>query len=280
MKNLTNLRKFVDGKPDSPFEWFIVFVIMVNIISLGFETSSLYNQHPIIFITIDQVCLWIFIIELIIKFIAYGKDFFKSRWNWFDFIIVIISGISSFSYFIIFKIFRVFRFVRLLKGIRSIKSIRILKLVDGFSDLRKIFSALRRAIPGILWTCVLLFIFIYMYAIIGTNCFNSEFPNEFGNLGRSILTLLQVMTFDAWFSGIARPVTQIFPWAWIYFVSFVLVAVYVVLNTIVGVIVDKLKDIDEGEKQQSSIESISKDIQQINEKLLKMEKIYEYSQEN
>ena len=152
--------------------------------------------------------------EIVIKFIAYNKDFFKYKWNIFDLVIVAVSILSSFSYFTVLRVLRIFRSARILNAIRSMRAIKAFRFIDSLNQLKTIFTALIKSIPGIIWTCLLLMIFFYIYAIVGTNSFGSDFPEYFGSLGRSLLTLFQVMSFDSWFSGITRPVLHVFPWAW------------------------------------------------------------------
>ena len=208
------LRRLVDDNPNSIFEYIILFVIIVNMVSMGLETVSSLAEYKYIFFIIDQVCLWIFIVEIVIKFIAYNKDFFKYKWNIFDLVIVAVSILSSFSYFTVLRVLRIFRSARILNAIRSMRAIKAFRFIDSLNQLKTIFTALVKSIPGIIWTCLLLMIFFYIYAIVGTNSFGSDFPEYFGSLGRSLLTLFQVMSFDSWFSGITRPVLHVFPWAW------------------------------------------------------------------
>ena len=262
-EKLTNL---VDDKPNSVFEYIILLVIIVNMVSLGLETSAAFKDYQNVFFIIDQVCLWIFIVELILKFIAYNKDFFKSRWNIFDLVIVLISIASSFSYFTVFRVLRIFRSVRILNAIRSMRAVKAFRFIDSLNQLKTIFTALVKSIPGIIWTCLLLMIFFYIYGIIGTNIFGSDFPDLFGTLGRSLLTLFQVMSFDSWFSGITRPILNVFPWAWVYFISFALVSTYVIMNIIIGILVNSIEETRSQNEEQAE-DSVKKQLQVISAQL-------------
>lgn len=260
------LRRLVDDTPNSIFEYFILIVIIVNMVSMGLETVKSLEEYKYIFFIIDQVCLWIFIVEIVIKFIAYNKDFFKYKWNIFDLVIVAVSILSSFSYFTVLRVLRIFRSARIFNAIRSMRAIKAFRFIDSLNQLKTIFTALIKSIPGIIWTCLLLMIFFYIYAIVGTNSFGSDFPEYFGSLGRSLLTLFQVMSFDSWFSGITRPVLHVFPWAWVYFISFALISTYVIMNIIIGILVNSIEEV-RSQNEDESDDSIKKQLQSISAQL-------------
>mgnify|MGYP002627347272 CR=1 FL=1 len=290
---LVKLRNYVDGEADTPYEYFMLLVIIVNTVSIGLETSkNISESFRNVLFWIDKICLCIFIAELIFKAIVYNRDFFGenrndengneyfhvNRWNISDLIIVVVSLISSLSYFAIFRVFRVFRSFKVIKAIHSLRIIKSFKLVNEVSSLRTIFKGLLKAIPGIIATFSFLAIFAYAYAIIGTNIFSEDFPQFFGSLGTSILTLCQVTTFDSWFSGITRPITQVYPWAWIYFVSYAFIAASVIMNVIVGIIVDSMRNERErqkakrnSQKKDVSLETLSKQIQELQTQIEKLE---------
>ena len=274
-KEKRNLKDYVDGKVDTPYEIFMLFVITINTISLGLETSSnITEDFRNILFMIDQICLWIFVIELIFKVIAYNKKFFGekrfdedhldkngnmveyfhwNKWNVSDLIIVAVSFVASLPYFTVFRVFRVFRSFKVIKAVRSFRAVKSFKIVNEFEDLRSTFKGLVRAIPGILWTFAFLAVFAYVYAIIGTNMFRDECPDYFGTLGTALLTLCQITTFDSWFSGVVRPIIKIYPLAWIYFVSYVFIAASIIMNVIVGIIVDSMGKERERDREQEKL---------------------------
>lgn len=255
-KQKRTLRDFVDGKADSPFEYFILAVILVNTVSLGVETiDTLTQMQQRVCMIIDEICLGIFIIELALKAIAYNKDFFKYKWNIFDLVIVLVSLASSLPYFSIFRTLRIFRSVKFVKMFKSIRALRTMKLVCGLDHLQRILRAIVFAVPGILWVFIMLLIFYYMYAVFGTFCFAADFPEFFGSLPKSFLTLFQVMTFDSWCSGIARPVIKMHSWAYLYFFSFVVISAFTILNVIVGIIVDSIEMQHEKTDEQRTCET-------------------------
>ena len=264
-KKLNELRNYVDGDADTIYEYTMLFIIIINTISLGLETSRAISQEfkNILFI-IDQICLWVFIIELIFKFVVFNKDFFGefriseetgkpyfhlNKWNISDLVIVVVSVFSTLPYFTVFRVFRVFRSIKVIRTVKSLKAVKSFKLVNDVSNLRTTFKGLVKAIPGIIWTFCFLALFAYVYAIIGTNIFVEEFPDFFGTLGYSCLSLCQILTFDSWVSQIARPIVQLYPMSWIYFISYAFIAASVIMNVIVGIIVDSMSKVREQEKE-------------------------------
>ena len=290
---LNKLRNYVDGEADTPYEYFMLLVIIVNTVSIGLETSkNISESFKNVLFWVDQICLYIFIAELIFKAIVYNRDFFGenrkdnngneyfhvNRWNISDLIIVVVSLISSLSYFAIFRVFRVFRSFKVLKTVRSLRIIKAFKLVNDITSLRTTFKGLIKAIPGILWTFFFLSIFAYAYAIIGTNVFGDSYPLFFGNLGNSLLSLIQIITFDSWVSQIARPIIQAYPWAWLYFITYAFTAAYVLMNVIVGIIVDcmgnereRQKSKQNSQKKDVTLETLSNQIQELRTQIEKLE---------
>lgn len=296
-KKFKELRNYVDGDADTPCEYAMLFIIVLNTISLGIETSKNItdNLRTILFI-IDQICLWIFIAELIFKFIVFNKDFFGeiriseddgeeyfhwNKWNISDLIIVIVSIISTLPYFTVFRVFRVFRSLKVIKGIKTFRVVKSFKLINDVSSLRTTFKGLVKAIPGILWTFCFLALFAYVYAIIGTNIFGEEYPEFFGNLAASCLSLCQILTFDSWVSQIARPIVQTYPLSWIYFITYAFIAASVIMNVIVGIIVDSMGKVREHEREkrnqheqrtQISLEQLSRQISDLQQQITELSK--------
>lgn len=283
---LSKLRRFVDGQADTPFEYFMLFVVIVNIITLGLETSpDLLEKYDEVFFWIDQICLWIFIFELIVKAFAFNKNFFgehrvdennerffhANKWNIFDLIIVIVSIFASLPFFSVFRVFRLFKSMKIVKGIKSLRVVKTLKLVNNLTKLRIIVKALIKAIPSVLWTFFLLVVFAYVYAIIGTNIFGADFPECFGTLGISLMTLFQLTSLD---SG---EVINVFPWAWIYFITYNFIEASIIMNVIVGVICDSVKDSrleveeeDNQENKEVTLQTLSLQIAHLEKELLNL----------
>ena len=287
---LYKLRKFVDGEADTPFEYFMLIVVIVNTVVLGLETSpGLANQYGNVFFVIDQICLWIFIAELFLKAIAYNKQFFGeyrfdengerffhiNKWNIFDLFIVLVSVFASLPFFAVFRVLRLFKSVKIIKGIKSLRVVKTLKLVNGITKLRIIVKAVIKAIPSVLWTFFLLMIFAYVYAIIGVNIFGTDFPEDFGSLGSALLALFNLSSFDS------SEVIKRFSWSWVYFISYNFFEASIIMNVIVGVIVDSVNtsriEIEEEDKENSNnkkvtLESISAQISDLQNSILEIKK--------
>ena len=295
---LKEWQHYVDGDADSPYEFFMLFVILVNTASLGLETSkNISEEFKNILFYADQICLCIFIIELLFKFLVYNKEFFGefrtddgkkyfhlNKWNISDLLIVVVSIFASLPYFAVFRVFRLLRSFKIIRAIRSLRIIKALKLVNDISSLRTTFKGLVKAIPDILWTFCFLLVFAYVYAIVGTNVFAEEFPQYFGNLGTSMLTLCQITTFDSWFSGIARPVIQVYSWAWVYFISYAFIAASVIMNVIVGIIVDsmgKVREKERAEKRKRRQQAQEITLEKLSQQIADLQKQIEaYTREN
>lgn len=213
---------------------FIAAIIVLNALVLGLQTKAdlpmdIYNLLE----KVDQFCLAIFVVELVIKIVAYNKRFIYNSWNIFDFIIVVGSIAFMSSSLSVVRAFRIFR---------------ILKLITEFGELRILVKAMLKTIPAMSWALVLLLIIFYIFAVFGTTMFGKEFPELFGDLGGSIFTLFQVMTFESWATAVARPIMDVYPYSWIYFLIFILGTSITVLNVMVGIVVDAVGEISAAEK--------------------------------
>ncbi|MGN0168336.1 MAG: ion transporter [Acetatifactor sp.] len=247
-------KKFVEGHL---FQNFILAVIVLNAAIMGILTARHLPAGIRQVLTIlDTACLWIFIAELLIKFVVYRLQFFRSGWNLFDLAVVILSLFSEFSFFSVFRIFRIFRVLRSLK---ALKSLRAFRMVSSLKNLRIIVDAIGSSIPGICWSGMLLLLVYYIFSIMGTTLFGSQFPDWFGSIGKSFYTLFQVMTLESWSMGISRPVMEVFSWAWLYFVPFVLCTSFLIMNVVVGIVVNAISEVSEsqaGEERETPEEDI------------------------
>ena len=230
------LRKFFDTKI---YTFTISSIILLNAISLGLETSvycrDLKGVWQVLNI-VDKVCLGIFTIELALRFFAFGLAFFTDKnqrgWNLFDFIIVVASlcGAGEMSI------------------LRSLRIFRVLRLISAFPQMRLITEAMLHTLPSLASVMVLILVFFYMYSVLCVNLFGEAFPQLFGNLGVSFYTLFQVMTLENWSVSVALPIMSVYPYAWIVFISFILIVSYVVLNLVIGIIIEAIAEIKERNK--------------------------------
>lgn len=210
-----------------PVRNFIVAVIIINAVALGLETSAFMQRNfGGVLVALEALVLTIFVVEIGLKLFAFGGRFFKSGWNLFDFTIVGISLLPGTGPLAI---------------LRSLRILRVLRLLSSIKRLRMIIESLLAAIPSIGWIIVLLVMVFYIFAVMGTHLFGATFPDWFGNVGASMYTLFQVMTLESWSMGIARPVMQEFPHAYLYFVPFILISAFTILNVFIGIIVNTMQ---------------------------------------
>lgn len=207
---------------------FILVVIMINAVTLGMETSAYLTSRIGTFLTIcDKVALAIFTAELLCKFVAYGWGFFKRPWSVFDLIVVGISFIPAAGAFSV---------------LRSLRILRVFLFISFLPKLRLIVQSLVYALPSIGWITLLLLIIFYVFAVIATMIFGPAFPSWFGDLGDSFFTLFQIMTLESWAMGIVRPISETYPYAVLFFVPFVLLSSFVVLNVFIAIIVNGMSE--------------------------------------
>lgn len=236
------LQSFIENKYTTNF---ILAVIIFNSIVLGLMTyPTIYTKYGQWLNESCTVCVIIFTIEILIKLFVYNKKFFKDGWNIFDFILVAISWIPTGGIFSSFRAFRVLR------------ALRALRLITRLQRLKIIVQAIIESIPNVGWASLLLLLIFYIFSIMGTTMFSEAFPEFFGTIGKSMYSLFQIMTLESWSMGIARPVIAVFPFAWIYFISFILTSSFIVMNVIVGVVVNAISELSEQNRKEREIKSI------------------------
>ena len=210
------------------FQNIILGVILFNAIILGLETSetAMEAAGPLL-LTLDAICLAIFVVELALKLFARGTSFFRDGWNIFDFVIVAISLIPA---------------SQGLSVLRAMRILRLLRVLSVTPSLRRVVEGLMNALPGMGSVFLLMGIIFYIGAVMATKLFGASFPEWFGTIGRSGYSLFQIMTLESWSMGIVRPVMEVYPYAWAFFVPFILVTTFAVVNLVVGLIVNSMQD--------------------------------------
>ncbi len=244
------VRNFVDGK------WFtsLVFILIaLNTISLGIETFKLSDIANQALSTFNTVCIIVFVLEIVLKLYAYGLSFFKDPWNIFDTFIVIVSILPMITFLSSMRAFRIFRMFRALRALRMMKRLE---------KLRVIVQALLGALPSVAWVVVLLVIIYYVFGVIGTNLFASLSPEFFGTLWKSLYTLFQITMADD-LGEISRPLLESGVGAIIYFISFVVLSTVLVLNVIVGVVVDSVSEIKKSTQKDGENNKLEENINHI-----------------
>ncbi len=208
----------------------IVALIVLNAALLGMETSSTVVEkfgHELILI--DHVILGVFILEIVLLMTIKGLGFFKDPWCVFDFIVVGIALVPA---------------TESLSILRALRVLRVLRLINKIESMRKVVTGLLNSLPSLASVAGLTLIIFYVSSVVATNLFGHEFPALFGDLGESAFTLFQVMTLESWSDGVARPIMEKVPYAWVFFILFILIATFIVINLFIAVIVDSLNNLD------------------------------------
>ncbi|MGR3320318.1 MAG: ion transporter [Pseudooceanicola sp.] len=205
----------------------ILGVIIFNAITLGLGTSdSIRAEIGGLLRTVDKVVLTIFVIELLLKFYAYGLGFFRSAWNIFDLFVVSVGLLPQTDS------------LSALRGLRVIRAMRLLSVVP---QMRAVVQALLDALPGMGAVIIMLSIVYYVFAVMATIMYGDAFDQWFGTLGRSLYSLFQIMTLESWSMGIVRPVMAEYPNAWLFFVPFIVITAFSVLNLFIGLLVNTMQ---------------------------------------
>lgn len=222
----------------APVRNVIIGVILFNALILGLETSSVIMQRAgAVILWLDHICLAIFVAELVLKLYAHGLRFFRSGWNIFDFVIVGIALIPA---------------GQGLSVLRALRILRVLRVVSVAPRLRRVVEGFVTALPGMGSVFLLMAIIFYIGAVMATKLFSASFPEWFGDLGNSAYTLFQIMTLESWSMGIVRPVMDAYPFAWAFFVPFIMVTTFAVVNLLVGLIVNSMQDAHSAEDNQKT----------------------------
>ena len=212
----------------------ITAVILFNALILGLETStSVMARWGGLILALDMACLAIFVVEIGIKLIGRGPAFFRSGWNIFDFLVVGVALVPA---------------AQGLSVLRALRVLRLLRVVSVTPQLRRVVEGFLAAVPGMASVFLLMGIIFYIGAVIATKLFGGAFPEWFGTLGESAYSLFQVMTLESWSMGIVRPVMEVYPAAWVFFVPFILMTTFAVMNLVVGLIVNSMQEAHQSEE--------------------------------
>ena len=233
--HLSGLRgKVADFVEHKYFIAIISVLIVINAFTLGMETSTgLIGDYGAAFHLFDKLVVAIFAIEIVLKLYCYRLAFFKVGWNVFDFVIIVISLMPHAGPFAI---------------LRALRILRLLRLLTLVPQMRNVIGALFHAIPGMASVIGILFIIVYVFSVLGTQFFSAS-ANEivqfhFGDVGSSMYTMFQLMTLDDW-TDVANATMEEYPWAWAYFLPFIILTSFAVLNLFIGIIVDALNIVKE-----------------------------------
>lgn len=214
----------------------LLSLILMNAILLGLETSAAIMAvaaGPIMLL--DKLILAVFVVEIALRIYAHRLAFFKDAWSLFDFAVVAIALVPASGPFAV---------------LRALRVLRVLRVLTFVPSMKKIVGALVQSLNGMLSIAMVLGLVYYVSAVMATKLFGEAFPEWFGSLGATLYTLFQVMTLESWSMGISRPVMEQFPYAWAFFVPFILIATFTMLNLFIAVIVNAVQSMHDEEHQE------------------------------
>jgi len=236
---------------------FIIGLIVINAILLGMETSKSLMQAYGYWLTLaNQIILYTFVVELLLRFFVYRLRFFTQPWSLFDAAVVLIALIPTSQAF---------------SALRALRVLRVLRLLSTVPTMRKVIEGLLAAIPGIASVASIMLLFFYVFAVVGTHLYGATFPQWFGTLGNTMYTLLQIMTLESWSMGIVRPVMEQHPGAWAFFVVYILITTFTMLNLFIAIIVNAMHSDEDKSAKEDRLEMkrvLSEEISAMEKRLL------------
>lgn len=239
-------------------ERIVIGLIVLNAVTLGLETSqTMMAQYGPMLHALDALLLNIFVVELLARMAVHRRNFLKDPWSVFDMLVVGIALVPA---------------TESLSVLRALRVLRVLRLVTMLPSLRRVVAGLIGAMPGMGSISLLMLLIYYVFAVMGTKLFGGTAPEQFGSLGQTAYTLFQVMTFDDWSNGVVKPLMEKHPYAITYFVLFILLSAFMMLNLFIGVVVTALDDERASDQKQllhdpALMETMLTELQQIRAKL-------------
>ena len=222
--NLDPLRRFLDR---AAVRHGVLGLIILNAVVLGLETSdALVANYGAWLWLLDQALLCVFVLELALRILAWRGAFFRDPWSVFDFAVVAIALVPASGPFSV---------------LRALRVLRVLRVLTIVPSMRRVVGGLLAAMPGLFSIAMVLLLVFYVFGVVATQIFGDHFPDWFGTLGASLFTLFQIITLESWSMGIVRPLMEAFPYAWLFFIPFILVATFTMLNLFIGVIVSAMQ---------------------------------------
>tara|TARA_B110000037_G_C17006468_1_gene459471 strand:+ start:222 stop:1079 length:858 start_codon:yes stop_codon:yes gene_type:complete len=205
----------------------ILGIIVFNAIMLGLSTSeAIMANFGSLLSVLDHFVLFIFVLEMLLKLYAYGIRFFRNAWNIFDLFVVSVGLLPQ---------------TEGLSALRGLRVIRAMRLLSAIPQMRAVVQALLNALPGMGAVIIMISIVFYVFAVMATIMYGDTFDIWFGTLGRSFYTLFQIMTLESWSMGVVRPIMEVHPAAWIFFVPFIVITAFSVLNLFIGLLVNTMQ---------------------------------------
>ncbi|MET0135310.1 MAG: ion transporter [Kibdelosporangium sp.] len=229
------------------FQRFIIGVIVFNAITLGLETSPAVTADAGgLLHLLDRTALAIFVLELVLRIYAFGWSFFTDPWSIFDLVIIGVAVVPATGEFSV---------------LRSLRILRALRLISVVPSMRRVVGGLLAAVPGMASIAALLALVLYVAGVMATKLFQQLQPENFGDMGTTLFTLFQVMTGEGW-PDIVRELMKQAPLAWIFFVAYIIVSSFAVLNMFIAVVVNGMdrgmtEDLVEAEEKHAAEQAAS-----------------------
>ncbi len=211
----------------------IMALIVINAVILGLETvPEAMERYGTFLLAADSIILGIFVVEVLVRIFAHRLAFFRDPWSLFDFTVVAIALVPASGPFAV---------------LRALRVLRVLRLLTLVPSMRRVVGALLESIPGLGSIALVLMLIYYVFAVMATKLFGENFPQWFGSIGESLYSLFQIMTLESWSMGIVRPVMEVHPHAWMFFIVFILIATFTMLNLFIAIIVNAMQSFAEQE---------------------------------
>lgn len=221
---MRGLREIVESKST---ERVVTGLIILNAVTLGLETSAtVMDRIGPLLILIDRIVLAAFVAEVGARLLVHRLAFFRDPWNVFDFVVVAVAAAPATQGFAV---------------LRALRVLRVLRMITVVPSLRRVVGALVGALPGMGSIILLMALVFYVFSVMATNLFGASFPQWFGDIAASAYSLFQIMTLESWSMGIVRPVMEVYPYAWAFFVPFILCTTFTMLNLFIGIIVSAMQ---------------------------------------
>lgn len=226
---MTIRQRIVNWVMDPTIQAIVLVVILLNALTLGAEATAWGRQPEVapVLSALDKIALTIFVAEIGLKLIAFGPKFFRDPWNVFDFVVVGIALIPGTGPFAV---------------LRALRVLRVLRVIQSFPQMRFIVEAMIRSLPGIAAVAGLLVIIFFVGAVMTTQLFGAGFPQYFGDVFSALFTLFQVMSLEGW-PDVAREIMEVYPYAWTFFIPFILISSFTILNLFIGIILDTMQTV-------------------------------------
>lgn len=258
--------RFERLRANKAFEAVVIAIIVFSALLIGAKTYEETSRFEQALLIADLGVTAFFLVEILIRMAAERRflDFFRKGWNVFDFLIVVASlvPLQDGEMVLLARLLRIFR---------------VLRLVSLIPELRMLVTALFKAIPRMGYVALLMFIIFYIYGAVGSFLFHGVDEKLWGNIAVSMLTLFQVATFESWATAVLYPAMEHFPYAWIYFISFIFLNAFVFLNMMIGIVLDVMQkesvqhSLETGEGEAAELHGLRDDVRELRAQLDRME---------